>query len=77
MKLNQLLFTERFSAEERVPQIKRIDDDRRLTQMKSSEKNRMARVGSGKVETAHSKRSCRAIEKSKNQTSEMSRDNRN
>ena len=39
MKLNQLLFTERFSAEERAPQIKRIDDDRTLTQMKSSEKS--------------------------------------
>ena len=39
MKLNQLLFTERFSADERVPQIKRIDDDRTLTQMKSSEKS--------------------------------------
>ena len=39
MKLNRLLFTERFSAEERASQIKRIDDDRTLTQLQTTEKS--------------------------------------
>lgn len=39
MKINQLRFTERFSADDRIRQSKRVDDDRTLTQMKSSEKS--------------------------------------
>lgn len=39
MKINQLRFTERFSADDHIRQSKRVDDDRTLTQMKSSEKS--------------------------------------